>query len=317
MTKLPFFGYSLYEMFHYFMLWSFIGWMIEIVDMTFETGEYQNRGFLNMPICPIYGVGVLLIHSLLTPFTNHGWILFILSTIICTSLELGVGLLLEAVFHSRWWDYSHMYFNFKGLICLRNSLFFGAACVLMMKKIQPAFEIFVAKIPVKLGVALIIIYSILIIVDLIASVSALIKFNERLVKLDEIGKKMLSVSQKIGGVLADGTINIKDRGEKFMDKAGSFAETVKDGGQWVKGLSENENAEREEDMKEYSGLKEKYEKLLSEKSPANRFINALPTLTNNKYSKVLHDLKHKVNPDSAEHFELKLDEVKKKRNKKR
>lgn len=316
MTVLPFFGYSLYEMFHYFMLWSFIGWIIEIVDMSFETGEYQNRGFLNMPICPIYGVGVLLIHSLLNPFIENGWILFIFSTIICTSLELAVGLLLEAIFHCRWWDYSHMFFNFKGLICLRNSLFFGAGCVLMMKKVQPAFEIMVRKIPVKLGFALIIIFSILIIVDLVASVSALKKFNERLVKLDEIGKKMLAVSQKIGGVLADRTLDIKDRGEKIIDKAGNLAETMKDGGEWVKGLTENENAEHEEEIKEYSGLKEMYEKLLSEKSPANRFVNAFPTFTNSRYSKALHDLKRRINPDSTEHFELKLDEVKRKRRKK-
>lgn len=318
MTVLPFFGYTLYEMFHYFVIWSFIGWVIEIIDMTFETGEYQNRGFLNMPICPIYGVGVLLIIAILRPFTDSYFLTFLLSMIICTALELAVGLLLEAIFHNRWWDYSHEFFNFKGLICLRNSMFWGFGCVIMLKKVQPAFEKLVAMIPFKVGIAIIIVMSVLIAVDLISSLAAMRQLTDKLRQLDTIGKKMLSVSQKIGGVLADKTIDIMELNEKIKDKAGDSAEAISDRIEWVKSLAEDESPEPEEDYRiEYSKLKAMYEKLLNEKSPADRLIKAFPTLQSKMYGTALHDLKHKVNPDASEHFELRLDEVKRVRSRHR
>lgn len=296
---------------HYFLIWSFIGWVIEIIDMTFETGEYQNRGFLNMPICPIYGVGVLLIIAILRPLKGTVIPLFICSTIICTGLELGVGLLMEAVFHARWWDYSHMYFNYKGLICLRNSLFFGFGCVLMMNIVQPFFEITVHMIPVKIGIAIILLMAMLIAIDLVASIKAVKNLNDKLKQLDAIGSKMLALSQKIGGVLADGTINVKENYDKIKQKTEDAAEKISNKIEEAK--NQREEQEEQDPKEEYSILREKYEKLLDEKSSAYRIINAFPTFKDKRYDKPLEDLKKHVNPDSAEHFELRLDEVKRKR----
>ncbi|MCI5752728.1 MAG: hypothetical protein MR038_09655 [Oscillospiraceae bacterium] len=311
MTVIPFFEYTLYEMFHYFLIWSFIGWVIEIIDMTFETGEYQNRGFLNMPICPIYGVGVLLIIAILRPLKGTVIALFICSTVICTGIELGVGLLMEAVFHSRWWDYSHMFFNYKGLICLRNSLFFGFGCVIMMNTVQPFFEKVVHMIPVNIGIGIILVMAVLIVIDLVASVKAVKNLNDKLKQLDAIGSKMLALSQKIGGVLADGTINVRENYDKIKQKTDAAAEKLSNKIEEVK--NSREEAEKPDPKEEYSLLREKYEKLLDEKSSAYRLIRAFPTIRNKKYDKPLEDLKKHVNPDSAEHFELRLDEVKRKR----
>lgn len=70
MQTIPYVGYSLYQLFLMFCFWSFIGWCIEVIDMTYETGEYQNRGFLNMPICPIEGLGVIMVTVLFKPISN-------------------------------------------------------------------------------------------------------------------------------------------------------------------------------------------------------------------------------------------------------
>ena len=42
-----------------FIIYSFIGWIIEIIDIYFETKKLVNRGFLIGPVCPIYGFGGL------------------------------------------------------------------------------------------------------------------------------------------------------------------------------------------------------------------------------------------------------------------
>ena len=98
MQVIPFAGLSLYQMFLMFCFWSFIGWCIEVIDMTYETGEYQNRGFLNMPICPIEGLGVVMVTVFFRPIANTIVPLFVASTILCTAFELFVGWGMEKLY---------------------------------------------------------------------------------------------------------------------------------------------------------------------------------------------------------------------------
>ncbi len=167
---IPFLEYSLYQMFHMFIFWSFIGWCIEVCDMTLETGEYQNRGFLNMPICPIYGFGVLMVVIFFRPIEHTFLLLFFASMTLCTAFELLIGLGMEKLFGARWWDYSNKKFNFKGYICPEISILWGLGCVIVVRVVHPMVEKVVDRIPVKLGLALIAVWSVLIVIDLISSI---------------------------------------------------------------------------------------------------------------------------------------------------
>lgn len=89
--KIDILGFSLYEMCLLFIVWSFIGWAIEVCAHALKMGEYSNRGFLSMPICPIYGFGVLIITILLHPFMDIPILMFICSSLICTAFELFCG----------------------------------------------------------------------------------------------------------------------------------------------------------------------------------------------------------------------------------
>ncbi|MBQ5310504.1 MAG: hypothetical protein ILP19_00465, partial [Oscillospiraceae bacterium] len=228
MQIIPYLEYSLYQMFFIFLFWSVIGWMIEVVDMTYETGAYQNRGFLNGPICPIYGFGVLMMLVLFRPFKDTFLILFLVSTVLCTSFEFFMGWLMETAFHMRWWDYSHMKFNIKGYICLRNSLFFGSGCVVVYHWAEPLLERGIAAIPVRVGFAVICIIMTLITIDTVSSVSQVIKLGKRIKRLDEISSRMLAVSQKTGMRLADGTLKVKSGIYKVKDTADSAVEKAQD-----------------------------------------------------------------------------------------
>ncbi|MBP1567476.1 MAG: putative ABC transporter permease, partial [Oscillospiraceae bacterium] len=101
-----FLGNTVFELYFYFLWWSVFGWFLEVVDRTLETGGFENRGFLNGPICPIYGFGVIIITHVLAPLKGNILILYVLSVAICTSFELFVGVLMEKLFHAKWWDYS-------------------------------------------------------------------------------------------------------------------------------------------------------------------------------------------------------------------
>ena len=120
-----------------FFIYSFIGWIIEEIDILIETKELTYRGFLVGPICPIYGFSSLIMVLLLSVFKDNIFFLFISSFIICTLVEYLTSLVMEKMFNVRWWDYSHMKFNINGRIALRNSIFFGIMGVLLVYFINP------------------------------------------------------------------------------------------------------------------------------------------------------------------------------------
>ena len=253
-------------MFHMFCIWSFIGWCIEVCYMTLETGEYQNRGFLNMPICPIYGFGVLMVVTFFRPLENTFLLLFAATTILCTTIELLVGLGMEKLFNTRWWDYSHERFNFKGYICLKVSLLWGLGCVVVVRIVQPMIERLIDITPVKVGMVLLVIMSVLILIDVIASICAVNNLNNRLKQIDEISSLMLKSSIKIGEKLANETNEIREKYDKLGESKAALE------------------------------IREKYEKLISMRdAQAERLIKAFPNIRSISYSESMDKLKARVN----------------------
>lgn len=51
--------YNVYQLLMLFLIYSFLGWCVEVSFVAVTTGRVVNRGFLNGPVCPIYGVGML------------------------------------------------------------------------------------------------------------------------------------------------------------------------------------------------------------------------------------------------------------------
>ena len=169
LTDLPYVGYSLYQMFGIFCFWSFVGWVVEVADMAIEARELQNRGFLHLPLCPIYGLGILILNIILKSFMGNYLMLIIVSMLLCTLIELLVGTALEKAFHARWWDYSHMRFNYKGLICLRNTLFFGAIGFVIVTIIEPKVEVFIDSVVVSVGLIIMMVMAVMLFVDTLVS----------------------------------------------------------------------------------------------------------------------------------------------------
>ena len=113
---------TLYELFLIFFTYGFLGWCSEVAFATLKTGGFVNRGFLNGPICPIYGFGMLIVVVCLTPLNDSWPLLFLGSMALTTALEFFTGWVLEKLFQTKWWDYSERKFNVKGYICLEFSI---------------------------------------------------------------------------------------------------------------------------------------------------------------------------------------------------
>lgn len=116
------------------MIYSFLGWVVDIIGHYLSTKKIINRGFFIGPYCPIYGFGALFISFFLyfIPVKNYLFV-FISCIFICSLLEYVTSYVLEKVFHARWWDYSDYKYNLNGRICLINCLGFGILGFILIK----------------------------------------------------------------------------------------------------------------------------------------------------------------------------------------
>jgi uncharacterized membrane protein len=120
-----------------FFIYSFLGWLMEVIISLVKRHKFINRGFLIGPICPIYGIGANLITILLNQYSKEPITLFLMSVIICTTLEYFTSYIMEKIFKNRWWDYSQMKYNINGRVCLECSIPFGIGSCILFYCINP------------------------------------------------------------------------------------------------------------------------------------------------------------------------------------
>lgn len=147
-----------------FMIYSFIGWCMEVLTVLIPKKKFVNRGFLIGPYCPIYGYGCLLIIILLKNNLDDPLALFLKAIVICSLLEYFTSFFMEKLFNARWWDYSNKKFNINGRICLETMLPFGILACLVMYVLNPFFE---SKINLLPDLAVLIIAGILFVIYLV------------------------------------------------------------------------------------------------------------------------------------------------------
>jgi len=182
------------------MLYSFLGWCGEMVYCSIGQRRLcEKRGFLNGPLCPIYGHGALLVLCVLHGGCASPIWTFALGAVLTSAVEYVTSFAMERLFHMRWWDYSKMKFNINGRVCLLNSLLFGLACVLLCHVIHPAVEWRVAYLVLrtKAGIPLAMALSLVYFADIFFSVRSAIRLGDRLEKLhsllDEFSEKLEQV----------------------------------------------------------------------------------------------------------------------------
>ena len=218
MQNIHLFNMTLFEIGFYFLYWSSFGWILEVIVRTLETGEFEDRGFLNAPICPIYGFGVLIVYTTLSPLKSV-LVLFILSVVLCSVIELFVGLLLQKLFHAKWWDYSHEKFNYKGYICVKISLLWGVGCLLVIKTVHPIIIKLVTYIPYTAGNIILSVVIIVLIIDTTCSICEVLNFNNKLKQIEKISTTLNNSSLKIGGNISGEVQEIKQMYDKLLEQA--------------------------------------------------------------------------------------------------
>ena len=256
-----------------FFIYSFLGWCVEVAFVAVTTGKVTNRGFLNGPVCPIYGCGMIGVLLALLPVEKNVWLLFLGGMVICSAVELFGGWILDKIFHMRWWDYSNEKFNIGGYVCLAFSFMWGMAVVFAVKFVHHPIMAVVKKIPFQIQVIIVVVCGVVFVVDMIVTLKNLIGINKSLGQLDKLAESLHTVGDQLKDVVGNSAITVAEKAEEGME---ILDEKTADSRERIAGVRE-ESAERI--AKQLKELEEKRDAIMEslQKNVKHR-LNTPPTL---------------------------------------
>ena len=272
--------YSFLDSFAMFFIYAFIGWVIEVIYYGLTEGKFINRGFLNGPLCPVYGVGFYCVILILMPLQDNFPLLFFGSMAITTVIEFIAGFILYKIFNLRWWDYSNYKFNLMGFICVQFSIYWGVACTLGMKILHPTVLFILEKVPFVLKVIIVSVFAALLVADLITTVITIIGFKKKLLLLSDVSKEIRNVSDKIGGHIYDGVETVVTKTAPAVEGYNTYKELY----------VANRKEEKDLIMKHRQEEKALIEKLVKQEKPD---IKITRKDINEKFNQLSHGLKKK------------------------
>lgn len=184
-----------------FMIYSFLGWIVDMAGSYADSKKIVNRGFLIGPCCPIYGCGALAITFFLQKYQSDTISLFVMSCLLCAVIEYVTGYLMEKFFKTRWWDYSDKPFNLEGRICLLNTIAFGFLGFIVLHFLNPFFLNILYKIPLFPLNMIVVILVIIFVLDAIVSFNIVSKIKD--VDLADVKDATETVNEKVKETLGN------------------------------------------------------------------------------------------------------------------
>lgn len=212
--------YTVYQLAFFFFIYSFAGWCIEVCCAAIQKRKFVNRGFVNGPLCPIYGSGAVLFAVFLPELKEAPFFLFLAGAILASILEFTTGALLEKLFHRKWWDYSNIRWNYEGYVCLPFSLGWGVCAVVLNMFLNPLLVKLLGIMPKLLMVIIMIALTVALVLDTVGTTLAIRGLQKKQVQLAEFTEGVSQVSKLLENA-------ITRRIQKRMDKAFPMLEIPK------------------------------------------------------------------------------------------
>ena len=196
------------EYFLLFIFYSIFGWCLEVLCKSLEYKRFVDRGFLIGPYCPIYGCGAILITVLLYRYSYDPLVLFVMTIIICGTLEYLTSYIMEKLFKARWWDYTRRKFNLNGRVCLGTLIPFGLFGLLLTYVTNPFFLKAINGMTLKTINIISIIFGIIFIIDNIISSMVIFGFRKttEIVNKEKTADNTEEITKKVKELLIEKSI---------------------------------------------------------------------------------------------------------------
>lgn len=285
--------YNLIQWLMFFYTYCFFGWCFESTYVSLKKRKPVNRGFLNGPYLPLYGSGAISVLFAALPFRENPVWVYVAGALTATLLEYVTGVVMEAVFKVRYWDYSSQKFNFQGHICLSSTIAWGFLSLAMVFGFHKPVEglIFSFK-PNTLNLTVLIV-SVAMAADCAVSFKAAFEFREVLAKLQGLKEELRLMQKRLEVIEAV----LNDEGKQRLEHI-------------EQALEERREQKREERREQIEQLKEELaqlkEKQLIYKDRIKGHTNVRklktlfgrnPSVISRKYNEIFEELRERLKED--------------------
>lgn len=209
------FDYNGFQWLFFFYFYCFGGWCFESAVVSVRSRKWVNRGFMRGPFLPLYGSGAIMMLVVSMPFQDNLLLTYIAGVIGATALEYVTGVVMEALFKVRYWDYSEQALNFQGRICLRSSLAWGLLTILMTRVIHYPVEQFVFSLPARAMNYLTVLLTIYIVADFTLSFKAALDLRDIMIRIMGLREELERMQKRLDVIIA---FNNDEKEQKRLDR---------------------------------------------------------------------------------------------------
>lgn len=300
--------YSVIQWLFLFYFYCFGGWCFESTYVSVKNRKLTNRGFMRGPFLPIYGSGAIMMLVVSMPFQEMElpWrviFTYLAGVVGATILEYITGVVMEALFKVRYWDYSNQKFNFQGHICLSSSLTWGLITVAMTEFIHEPVERIVLMIPGQVLTVVTLVLTAGIFADFALSFKAAIDLRGVLDLMKQAKEEMLAIQKRLDAIMSSAGGNRGNQREEFSGNASELKKNIEGKLESIKNMVLTRPGEYLESAKnelldlraKYLVNKEKHERISSIRDFfLKSLIRSNPRMTSVEYKEPLEELKEKL-----------------------
>ena len=309
--------YPFVESYLMFFIYSFTGWVIEVIYYGLTEGKFINRGFLAGPLCPVYGLGFYAAIWIFEPLNDSFFIIFFGMATACTLVELIAGVILYHTFHMRWWDYSDYKFNFRGYICLRFFIYWGIAASLGIYVLHPAVKWLIAHINYPVRIGILIFFTVVLVADLVTTIITIVGFKKKFEAMEKVVTGTKAVSDKIGSGIYGAVDTLVTVSEPTRNHYEQYRKLLADNRQQEKELAAQHRAEEKAFANQFTEAEKESIRLAKEsasnavgslvrsfKKNEQRLVRVVMVRSSDAGAAVMRFIKRKTENDSEEFFNI-------------
>ncbi len=219
--------YTWYQWLLFFFIYCFIGWIIESTYVSVRSLHFVNRGFLRLPLLPLYGSGAIIMLWLSIPVQGNLFLVFLFGMLGASALEYMTGYVMERLFKMKYWDYSSNPFNLNGYVCLTNSIAWGFLTLLLTEVIHRPLEWLVLRLNGTACIILVIMVDLLFVTDAIRSTKEALDLGRILETMTKLKSELDEVQVQMALLKAETAQKVSDiKTETIMKAASLKGETM-------------------------------------------------------------------------------------------
>ena len=210
--------YTWYQWLGCFYIYCFAGWIFESTYVSIRTGRFVNRGFLRLPMLPLYGTGAVMMLWVSLPVQDHLILVYLSGVLAATALEYVTGWAMERLFKVKYWDYSNQKYNLNGYICLTSSIAWGFLTILLTEVLHPPVERLLFRLPVPLAVGGVCFITVIFLYDTVQSVRDALALGRALEAMTRLKAELDDVQVQLALLKAETVQRMADYWEETADR---------------------------------------------------------------------------------------------------